>query len=303
MTRNEYLHTSAELTFLRKQLSKPGLSKLSSMSIQSRIDEAQALLDSMGKNSYEPAKVTLTYRGSPVWGTHGVLAEFGTAATQAFSEAVATIAASVSGVLADKGPIPNRSSNQLLITGTALGSFGFQLEEAPAERQLDIEGTTAVSQAIDLMTDLLEASTKSDEELSEPISRLADRAIASVSEFLGKLASYDASCSLTTRSKTFQFVDAEQVRRSKDRLSLDNIRETTERFSGQFIGALPDKRAFEFRTDDGSVIYGGIPRDIPNPNSVNQHLYERFEITLSARRIGSSRPKYVIHALPWIENE
>ncbi|WP_460044157.1 hypothetical protein [Pseudomonas sp. S2_H01] len=301
MNRNEYVHRSAELVFLEKQLAKPGITKLSAMSIRSRIEETRSYLDAHGENAYQPAKVILTYRGAPVWGTHGVLAEFGTAATQAFSEAIATIAASLSGVLADKGPIPNRSSNQLLITGTALGSFGFELEEAPAERQLEMEGTTSVSQAIDLMTDLLEATTKTDEELSEPVSRLADRAIASVSDFLAKLSTYEASCSLTTRSKRFQFTDAEQVRRSKERLSLDNIKETVETFTGEFIGALPDKRAFEFRTSDGEVIYGSIPRDIANPNSVNQNLYRRFEITLSARRIGSSRPRYVIQALPWAD--
>ena len=301
MNRNEYLHRSAELLFLEKQLAKPGLTKLSAMSIRSRIEETRAQIDANGKNSYQPAKVTLTYRGSPVWGTHGVLAEFGTAATQAFSEAIATIAASLSGVLADKGPIPNRSSNQLLITGTALGSFGFELEEAPAEKQLEMEGTTSVSQAIDLMADLLEATTKSDEDLLEPVSRLADRAIASVSDFLAKLSIYEASCSLTTRSKKFQFADVEQVRRSKDRLSIDYIKESIEKFSGEFIGALPDKRAFEFRTNDGVVIYGSIPRDIPNPNSVNQNLYRQYEITLSAKRIGSSRPRYVIQALPWID--
>lgn len=299
MNRNEYLHRSAELTFLEKQLAKPGLSKLSAMSIHSRIDETKSYLEANGQDAYQPAKVILTYRGAPVWGTHGVLAEFGTAATQAFSEAIATIAASLSGTLAEKGPIPNRSSNQLLITGTALGSFGFELEEAPATKQLEIEGTTSVSQAIDLMTELLEATTKSDEELSEPVSRLADRAISSVSEFLSKLSSFEASCSLTTRTRKFQFADSEQVRRSRDRLSLDNIKESIETFTGEFIGALPDKRAFEFRTVDGHVIYGSIQRDVPSPNSINQHLYQSFKITLSAKSIGSSKPRYILQAFPW----
>jgi hypothetical protein len=169
----------------------------------------------------------------------------------------------------------------------------------PAATQLEIEGTSSVSQAIELMTELLEATTKSDEELSEPVSRLADRAISSVSDFLGKLSSYDASCSLTTRTRTFQFADSEQVRRSKARLSLDNIKETIESFTGEFIGALPDKRAFEFRTTEGSVIYGGIPRDIPNPEAVNLHLYKIYDITLSAKRIGSSKPRYVLQQFPW----
>ncbi|MHC8285790.1 hypothetical protein ACYZUD_02940 [Pseudomonas sp. XS1P51] len=216
MNRNEYLHRSAELLFLEKQLAKPGLSKLSAMSIRSRIDEAKSYLEANGQDTYQPAKVILT-------------------------------------------------------------------------------------QAIDLITELLEATTKSDEELSEPVSRLADRAISSVSDFLAKLSSYDASCSLTTRTRRFQFADSEQVRRSKARLSLDNIKETTETFTGEFIGALPDKRAFEFRTSDGSVIYGGIPREIPDPNAVNLHLYKTFNITLSAKRIGSSKPRYMLQRFPWTD--
>ncbi len=32
------------------------------------------------------------------------------------------------------GPIPNRDQNQLLITNTAVGSFGFELEEYCAEQ-------------------------------------------------------------------------------------------------------------------------------------------------------------------------
>lgn len=301
MNRNEYLHKSAELLFLEKQLEKPGLSKLSAMSIRSRIDEAKSYLKTNSQDTYQPAKVILTYRGAPVWGTHGVLAEFGAAATQAFSEAIATIAASISGTLADKGPIPNRSSNQLLITGTALGSFGFELEEVPAQAQLEIEGTTSLSLAIDLMAELLEATTKSDEELSEPVSRLADRAISSVSDFLGKLSSYDASCSLTTRTKQFQFTDSEQVRRSKARLNLDNIQETVETFTGEFIGALPDKRSFEFKTADGRVIYGGIARELLNPTAVNLHLYKTYDVTLSAKRIGSSKPRYILQQFPWTD--
>ncbi|RON20924.1 hypothetical protein BK660_17965 [Pseudomonas brassicacearum] len=299
MNRNEYLHTTAELHFLEKQLAKPGLSKLSAMSIRSRIEQAKSALEENSQNTYQPANVVITYRGAPVLGTQGVLAEFGTAATQAFSEAIATIAASISGTLADKGPIPNRSNNQLLITGTALGSFGFELEEVPSTAQVGMEGTSSVSQAIDLMTELLEASTKSDEELSEPVSRLADRALSSVADFLGKLSSYDASCSLTTRNGQFQFTDSEQVRRSKARLSLDNIQETTETFTGEFIGALPDKRAFEFRTIDGLVIYGSIPTAIPNPNEVNANLYKTYDITLSAKRIGSSKPRYILQRFPW----
>lgn len=299
MNRSEYAHKAAELGFLVKQAATPGISKLTLMSIQAKIDQARAFLDDNGQHAYRPARTRLTYRGVPVWGTHGVLAEFGATATRAFSVAITAIAASVSGTLADKGPIPNRLSNQLLITGPARGSFGFELEEIPADKQLDIEGTTPVSQAIDILAELLEATTKSDEELSEPVSRLADRAIAAVSDFLNELAENDASCALTTNTRSFQFSDVEQVRRSKARLSRDNIKEDDEVFTGAFVGVLPDKRVFEFKTDGGEIIHGRISSEITSPNDINGHLYTHLTIRVTARRIGSSNPRFMLKGLPW----
>lgn len=301
MNRSEYAHKAAELGFLVKQAATPGISKLTLMSIQAKIDQARAFLDENGKHAYQPARVRLTYRGVPVWGTHGVLAEFGATATRAFSVAITAIAASVSGSLADKGPIPNRLSNQLLITGPARGSFGFELEEIPADKQLDIEGTTPVSQAIDIIVELLEATTKSDEELSDPVSRLADRAIAAVSEFLNELAENDASCALTTNTRSFQFSDVEQIRRSKARLSRDNIKEEDETFTGAFVGVLPDKRVFEFKTNDGEIIYGRISNEVSSPNDINGHIYAQVTIHVAARRIGSSNPRFMLKALPWTQ--
>lgn len=299
MNRSEYVSKSAELGFLEKQAALPGVSRLTLMSIQSRINQARQFLNDSSGHAYRPARVRLTYRGVPVIGTHGVLAEFGAAATKAFSVAITAIAASVSGALADKGPIPNRLSNQLLITGPARGSFGFELEEISAEKQLDIEGTTPVAQAIEILTDLLEGTTKSDEELSEPLSRLADRAILAVTDFLSELADNDASCALSTDTRSFRFADVEQVKRSKARLSRDNIKEEDEILVGSFVGVLPDKRLFEFKTVEGEVIYGRIPSDISSPNEINRNLYTEVKIVVTARRIGSSNPRYRLKTLPW----
>ena len=147
----------------------------------------------------------------------------------------------------------------------------------------------------------MEASTKSDEELSEPVSRLADRAISAVSDFLSELAENDASCALSTGTRHFQFADVEQVRRSKARLSRDNIKEQDETFTGAFVGVLPDKRVFEFKTTGGEVIYGRIPSEISSPNDINGHLYTQLTIEVTARRIGSNNPRYRIKSLPWDE--
>ncbi|WP_235813270.1 hypothetical protein [Pseudomonas syringae] len=213
---------------------------------------------------------------------------------------MSAIAASLGGVLNGFGPIPNKAQNQILITGTALGSFGFEFEEAPsAEAQLTLEGTTPVSQAFELVAELLEASTKGDEELSEPASRLGTRAIGLVAEYLDKLIAYEAFCSVSTRDHVFAFSSVDQVRISRSRLSVENISENDITFIGEFLGAFPADRRFEFKTQDGTVIHGRIAAEIENPAIINAHLNRIFTITVIARTVGNGRPRYTISTLPW----
>ncbi|HEK2915805.1 TPA: hypothetical protein SMW12_001569 [Pseudomonas aeruginosa] len=299
MNRNEILHGKAELNFLEKLSKRPGISKISARSLESRMKRTQDRISATSENTPKPAKVILTYRGKPVWGTLGVQADFGMTATAAFNEAVATVAASLTGTLNNMGPIPNRSSNQLLITGTAIGSFGFELQEAPSESlQLQIEGMSPVAEALELIAELLEASTKSDEELSEPVSKLQGRALVAVSEFLDKLTSNDAACSITTRYRSFRFSDSNQVLISKSRLSTDNIKELDYSLTGIFLGVFPDKRTFEFKTSDDKVIHGTISREIENPAAINRNLEKNVVIKVHTRQVGSGKPRYQLREMP-----
>jgi hypothetical protein len=300
MNRTEFTHAQAEIGFLDRIAQKPGLSTLARLSIKSRKDQVNAGLRDPGRGAFSPAKAIVTYRGAPVRGVHGIVAEFGSAATAKFSDAVAAIAASLSGTLNDFGPIPNKAQNQILITGTALGSFGFEFEEAPAvEAQLPLEGTTPVSQAFELVAELLEASTKSDEELSEPASRLGARAIAMVSEYLDKLIAYEAFCSVSTRDHVFSFSSVDQVRISRSRLSTENIIEEPVDFSGEFLGVFPAERRFEFKTQDGEVLHGRISADVESPEQINSRLNELFTIHVIARTVGKGRPRYTLTKRPW----
>jgi len=300
MNRTEFMHAKAELSFLDKISKEPGLSKLTQLSLQSRVAKVTNALREPGQGAYAPAKAIVTYRGAPVRGVHGMLAEFGATVTSKFSDAVAAVAASISGVLNDFGPIPNRAQNQILITGTAIGSFGFEFEEAPhAGAQLPLEGTTAVSQAFELFAELLEASIKGDEELSEPASRVGTRELRLVSEYLDKLIAYDAFCSLKTRDHSFSFSSVDQVKLSKSRLSIENIDERDVSFTGEFLGAFPADRRFEFKTTEGIVIHGRIAAGVEEPAVINTHLNQHVTITVSARTVGRGRPRYTLSTAPW----
>lgn len=298
MNRNEYSHVAAEISFLEGMASQPGISFLTAKSVESRLRQAKENLAKLQATRIEPVKAILTYRGRPVHGTFGIVADFGATATRAFSDAVTAVAASLSGNLADKGPIPNKSDNQLLITGTALGSFGFVLEEAPSE-QMTLDGNTPVAQALELIVDLLDASTRGDEELSESVSKLADRAIQSVSDFLAQLADNHASCALETREKQFRFANVEQVQASRARFSPENIKESDEDYTGYFSGTLPSRRTFEFTTADGETICGTLSKSIEDPSVINQHLGKPVTITAKTRTVGSSKPRYTLAELPW----
>lgn len=300
MNRTEFTHSKAEISFLDRMSRKPGLSKLAKLSLDSRKDQVSASLRDPGRGAFSPAKAIVTYRGQPVLGVHGIVADFGSSATQIFSDAVAAIAASISGILNDFGPIPNKAQNQILITGTALGSFGFEFEEAPPmDAQLPLDGTTPVSQAFELVAELLEASTKGDEELSEPASRLGTRAIAMVSEYLEKLIANEAYCAISTKDHVFSFSSVDQVRISRARLSIENITEHLIEFSGEFLGAFPAERRFEFKTQNGDIIHGRISAEIENPAVINTHLNRLFTIQVNARTVGRGRPRYTLSSTPW----
>ena len=98
-------------------------------SMESRLQEVESRLEAAGISTRLPVVRKLTFRGRPVVGSQGIFAEFGMAATKAFTEAVADDGGVLVRPASAMGPIPNRDQNQLLITSTAVGSFGFELQE------------------------------------------------------------------------------------------------------------------------------------------------------------------------------
>ena len=123
-------HLLAEQNFLRARLAElPASARLTSISTEARLRTIEMQLAEMPINEREPARARLTFNGVPVIGSHGIFADFGMRAVSSFTDAVASVAASLTAPLASMGPIPNRDQNQLLITNTAVGSFGFELEE------------------------------------------------------------------------------------------------------------------------------------------------------------------------------
>jgi len=292
-------HLLAEQNFLREQLTGlPASARLTRMSTESQLRSIETQLAEMPVNEREIARARLTFNGAPVIGSHGIFADFGMRAVSSFTDAVASVAASLTAPLASMGPIPNRDQNQLLITNTAVGSFGFELEEFNGA-QLPFEEESPVGIALDRTQALLQSTLGNDEDLADIASETDPRALDKIRAFLKVLVDSDAVCALQYRGRGVRFTDVGQVRSSLERLGADNLRESQQRLQGEFVGALPKSRTFEFKfAGDETIIRGKVAASILDVDEINQHLHHKTFIDVMTTQVGNGRPRYLLTQMP-----
>ena len=299
MTREQLRFLSSERTALQRILvGIPNDDVITRRSFQARLEDVESEIGEAPVEAREPARARLTFRGKPVIGNHGIFAEFGMKATSAFTDVVAKVAAALSGPLAAAGRIPNRDQHQLLITSTAIGSFGFELEENRTD-QLPFSEESPTAQALELTQSLLQSTLGTDDELADAAAATDPRALAAVRTFLQTLADHEALCGIEYHGKAWRFPDCGSVRTSLARISQDNLHEDQQELEGEFQGVLPKRRTFEFKlASDGTVITGKVGSEIIDPDVLNQNMHERTTIKVLATRVGNGRPRYVLLAQP-----
>jgi hypothetical protein len=273
------------------------------ISFESRLRSARSAL---GRLSQLPLakKAQLTFRGKPVIGSHGITAEFGSKAALNFADAFAAVAAGLGETMKNNmGPIPDRAKNQLLITGTAIGSFGFEFE-LPIERPDLLAKESHTELALKKLQDLMQKSAEgSDDEMSELVDEIHPRAVSKVREFLSFLAQQQAVCGLELNGSSFRYKDIEQLRNSADRLLEGNIKEKKEIKTGWFTGILPNDRTFEFtEAESNEVIKGKISPDFEDPEVLIREYYRKLvTVTFSVVQVGQGRPRYRFNSPQAIE--
>lgn len=304
MNNEDRQHLLAERTFLQRLLAKtPATARLTRMSDEARLRKVEAQLAALPADERTPARARLTFDGVPVIRSHGIFADFGMKAVSSFTEAVASVAASLSAPLAAMGPIPNRDQNQLLITSTAVGSFGFELEEYRAE-QLALEEASPVATALERTQALLQSTLGNDDDLADIASETDPRALDKVRTFLKVLADNSAVCAFQYGGSGVRFTDVGQVSRSLARLAADNLHESEEQLRGEFVGVLPNSRSFEFRlASDGQIIRGKVSPRVQNVDAINDHLHSAVQIDVTRTQVGNGRPRYLLTQMPqWAQS-
>ena len=319
MNVHEYQSLLSEQAELRRLLDiRSPANLIGRMSLEWRLAKVEAKLVPYEGLSWQSDRVRLLFRGAPVLGHRGVLAEFGGSAVNQFAEAVAVVGSSLSGELADGGPVPRRDQYRLAITDTVSGSFGFELEDA--SQQLVQEGESSpVALAVAEVKKIISATADNDDALAEAVAGGNRRAIRAVREFLQTVADAGAVCSLDFGNDVFRFQDNGQVQRSVRRLREDNIVDDEVTLDGYFEGFLPGGRRAEFRVTHagadhvqeavGKLIGGQVERQFAESFDINSILKQQVQIQVRTRKVGSGRPRYVFRSvsdeargLPGMEN-
>ena len=307
MNQEEYIALASEINELETILTQiPADRVIDRMSFETRLNNAKEAIARINPRNL-PKKARLTFRGNPVFGSHGIAAEFASKASTSFTEAFTAIVASINENLRYMGPIPDKQKNQLIITGTAIGSFGFEYElpsenagSDPTQLEMNYESSNNTEVAMQKLEDLFRvASEGNDDELSELVDEIHPRAVKKVAEFLTYISDQEAWCGLDFNESNFRFTGSNQVRNSAQRLNADNIRDATEEFTGRFDGALPTSRTFEFKpVDQKGILRGKIGPEIEDSHVINRdYLGKLVKVTLNVIQVGQGRPRYTLAKL------
>jgi hypothetical protein len=296
----QHFSIAAEVQELKELLATiPEENVIERASLEARLQTAHELLASFPKIKEAP-KARLTFKGRPVSGSHGMSADFGAKAVGAFSDVFAVIATRLSENLRHTGPIPNKDRNQLLITGTVIGSFGFEFELPVQMQQTLLPELDQAEEAMRKIENIFRLAVEgSDDDIAEVIDEIHPRAVKKVYAFLDLLVQQQAWCCLEFRDRRFRYADYEQLKASSIRLRDDNIQERRESYRGEFQGILPAGRTFEFKLlDQKGVIRGKIDAAVANPDILNREwLYKPVTIKLNVIQVGQGRPRYTLMSL------
>jgi hypothetical protein len=301
MNIDEYKAIASEIGSLEEILEElPEGEVIERIGFEHRLAEVKMRLSALKPESI-CHKAVVTFRGEPVIGSHGIVADFAAKAAGAFTDAVAAVAAGLVENMRYMGPIPNREYNQLLITGMSVGSFGFEFEVPRASvDKLPLERSNAEA-ALDKMQLLFRLSAEgNDDSLTEVVEEIHPRAVRKTVDFLQVLRERKAWCAFSFKGNYFRFDGKEQVCTVIERLSEENIHETDKNYPGELQGVLPKSRTFEFKSLD-SILVGKIGPDIQDADVLNRdYLHKPSRITLHITRVGQGRPRYVLEKLEHI---
>lgn len=256
--------------------------------------EELAMLDASPRHA---AHAALYFGGAPVAGGRGIDAAFAAKALASYEDLVTKVwGHRQHGMLPASGPVRDRRDATLHITGVVRGSFGFELTELDPPSSAD---GAPLREAVNVATRAIVAAGDSDDALADAAEGLEARAFLALREFFTLLKKRGASVRVVSDELDRSF-DVSAVAAAADRTQGTLSEEHDVPVSGEFLGVLPERRTFEFRRDDGTVLHGRVSdelalaevRELNERWSTRRCVAHLRVVTLTAR--ARSRQRYVL---------
>lgn len=225
--------------------------------LSNRLAELKTQLEAVQAQTDKLASVALFFGGAPVFGSKGISAEFAGRAIDAFQDLVSkSFAATETGTLGERGPIPLRGNAQLMLTDIARGSFGLVLEETDANESL---AETALHGIVDEVTQaILDFSAPDDNIFEAALAKVDSRSLISFRDFFKLLDEQSATVRLVEGDKDSE-LDSTAVHRARLRTDFTAVED---KVSDTIVGRLtflPMHRRFELKVaGNEEPLYGTI---------------------------------------------
>lgn len=296
MDKQRYVELQAELAGLNELLNlAPQDAVIDRIGFEDRIARLQEELETNPPPPRWPASARLTFDGTPVAGRQGIHPNFGGTAINAFSKFINSLTETQLDLMGQQDDKRRGEGQHILITGITRGSFGFEIEESADHYAAHLEDPSPVGTAIEQAREIMGALAGNQESLAEAIADVDNSTVGELRTFVKLLADSGATCSLATESSTFRFTNLQQVRRGLNHLRQDNVQEGETEIRGFFRGYLPSARRAEFvNAETREILSARVDRAVPDAERINCVLNEPVTIRAKTRRVGTSRPRYVI---------
>lgn len=227
--------------------------------IEKRMSLIEAELKALAFNQDKKASVALFFGGKPVLGSRGISADFAGHMLEYFQDLVSRVFASTElGVLGERGPIPKRSSTNLMVTQLTRGSFGFVLDELSDQAELE---DTVLKTMVEKVVTIVEKVASSNEiDFEEVAEQLDSRMLISLKDFFVTLDAAEATVRLVDDVADIS-LDQPAVHRARLRAEATSIDEADRVIEGTLVGFLPEHRKFEIQVSQSLTLYGSVSKE------------------------------------------
>lgn len=292
MNYDEYMSYASEIGTLERLLARtPEHRTIQRIGFQDRLERIRQKIEGVPVPP-RPRRLAATFGGEPVIDRYGIDANFGADAVGIFSDTIRLTAAASTGELKATGEIPRTAMSQPIITGVALGSFGFVMELPPTP----LHEISYPEQAVNQVQELLRlAKEGADDDLSQATADLHPRAVIKVMELLDFMRKRRAHFAISYQDHEVRFDSATEIEVAARRLNPANVERQTREVIGTLIGVVPDILLFQLDPTEGESIHGRIGPEAGDAYQIGvDHTNRRVRAQVRTVRIGRGAPRHTL---------